>query len=71
MTILPWVWTYMYKNTDSEINKDATNSRGTCNGGPWYCDKSTFAETYAACVEQSIQQLNKTYYCDSSYESNM
>ena len=34
MTILPWVWTYMYKNTEGEIGKDATKSRGTCNGGP-------------------------------------
>ena len=57
MTILPWVWTYKYKNTDSESNKDATKSRRTCNGGPQYCDKSNLAETYTACVEQPIQQL--------------
>ena len=57
MTILPWVRTYLYKNTKGEIGKDATKSRGTYNGGPRYCDKSTLAETYAACVEQPIQQL--------------
>ena len=34
MVILPWVWTYMYKDTKGEINKDATKSQGTCNGGP-------------------------------------
>ena len=54
MVILPWVWTYMYKDTKGEINKDATKSRGTCNGGPRYCNKSSISETYAACVEQPI-----------------
>jgi len=57
MNILPWVWTYLYKDTDGEINKDATKSRGTCNGGPRFCDRSTLAETYAACVEQPIHRL--------------
>ena len=45
MSILPWVWTYLYRDTEGEVNKDATKSRGTCNGGPRYCDKSTIAET--------------------------
>ena len=57
MTILPLIWTYLYKNTEGEIGKDSTKSRGTCNGGPRYCDKSTLSETYAACVEQPIQRL--------------
>ena len=57
MSILPWVWTYLYKDTDGEEGKDATKSRGTCNGGPRYCDKSTIAETYATCVEHLIQRL--------------
>ena len=55
MTIIPWVWIYLYKNADGEINKDASKSRGTCNGEPRYCNKSTIAETYADCVEQPIQ----------------
>ena len=57
MAILPWVWTYMYKDTEGELNKDATKSRGTCNGGPRYCNKSSISETYVACVEQPIHQL--------------
>ena len=57
MQILPWFWTYLYKDTEGEINKDATKSRGTCNGGPRYCDKLTISETYAACVEQPIHRL--------------
>ena len=57
MVILPWVWTYMYKDTEGEINKDATKSRGTCNSGPRYCNKSSISETYAACVEQPIHWL--------------
>ena len=56
MVMLPWVWTYIYRETKGEINKDATKSQGTCNGGPRYCDKSTISETYTACVEQSIHQ---------------
>ena len=36
MSILPWVWTYLYKDTDGEDGKDATKSRGTCNGRPRY-----------------------------------
>ena len=47
----------MYENTDGEINKNGIKSRGAYNGGPWYCDKSILAETYATCVEQPIQQL--------------
>ena len=47
----------MYRETEGEINKDATKSQGTRNDGPWYCDKSTISETYAACVEQPIHRL--------------
>ena len=57
MVILPWVWTYMYRETKDKINKAVTKSQGTCNGGPRYCDKSFISETYAACVEQPIHQL--------------
>ena len=54
MVILPWVWTYLYKDTEGKLNKDTTKSRGTCNGGPRFCDKSSISETYASCVEQPI-----------------
>ena len=57
MVIHSWVWTYMYKDTKGKINKDATKSRGTCNGAPRYCDKSSISETYTSCVEQPIHQL--------------
>ena len=57
MSILQWVWTYLYRDTKGEVNKNATKSRGTCNGGPHYCDKSTIAETYAVCVKQLFQRL--------------
>ena len=67
MTILPWVWTYLYENTEGEIGKDSTKSRGTCNGGPRYCDKSTLTETYAACVEQPIQRLTYTFCCSNQF----
>ena len=57
MNILPWIWTYLYKDTEGEINKDATKYRGTCNSAPHFCDKLTLAETYAGCVEQPIHCL--------------
>ena len=45
ISILPWVWTDLYKDTEGEINKDTTKSRGTCNRGPQFFDKLTIAET--------------------------
>ena len=56
MSILPWVWTYMYK-TNPEEGKEATKARGTCNRGPRFCDPSTIGEIFAACVEQPMHQL--------------
>jgi hypothetical protein len=56
MTILPWVWSYVYKEcplTCDSIRK----SRGTCNGGPLYGAAITLAETYTACVEQPVHRL--------------
>ena len=55
MTILPWVWTYLYK--EGEGGKDLTKSRGTCNGSPRFFSPSSIGETYAACVEQPIHRL--------------
>ena len=57
MNILPCVWMYLYKDTEGEINKDATKSQCTYNGGPHFCDRLTLAETYAACIEQPIHYL--------------
>ena len=57
MNILPWGWTYLYKDTEGEINKDATKSRETCNCSPQFCNKSTLVETYAMCIEQHIHRL--------------
>ena len=56
MTILPWVWTYLYKEDPITAIKLA-KARGTCNGGPRYGKAVTLAETYAACVEQPIHCL--------------
>ena len=56
MTILPWVWTYLYKE-DPLTGLDIEKSRGTCNGGPRYGEAITLAETYAACVEQPVHRL--------------
>ena len=51
------MWTYLYKDTESKINKDVTKSRGTCNGGPQFCNRFTLIETYAVCVAQPIHHF--------------
>ena len=56
MTVLPWVWMYLYKE-DPITAKEIAKARGTCNGGPRYGKAVTLAETYAACVEQPIHRL--------------
>ena len=56
MTVLPWVWTYLYKE-DPVTALEMAKARGTCNGGPQYGAAVTLAETYAACVEQPIHRL--------------
>ena len=49
--VLPWVWTYMYKENPKTGIEEA-KARGTCNGGPRN-GIITIAKTYAACVEQT------------------
>ena len=56
MIVLPWVWTYLYKE-DPITAIDEAKARGTCNGGPPYGEAVTLAETYAACVEEPIHCL--------------
>ena len=56
MTVLPWVWTYLYKE-DPITAIEQAKAQGTCNGGPRYDEVVTLAETYAACVEQPIHCL--------------
>ena len=56
MTVLPWVWTYLYKE-DPITAIDQAKAQGTCNGGPRYSEAVTLAETNTACVEQPIQRL--------------
>ena len=56
MTVLPWVWTYLYKE-DPVTVLEMGKARGTCNGGPQYGVAVTLAETYTACVEQPIHCL--------------
>ena len=53
MTVLPWVWTYLYKEDPITIIELA-KAGGTCNSGPRYGEAVTLAETYVACVEQPI-----------------
>ena len=55
MPILPWVWTYLYK--EGEGGKDQTKARGTCNGSPRFFDANTLGETFAACLEQPTHRL--------------
>ena len=43
MTILPWVWKYLYKE-DPLTALDVAKSKGTCNGGPRYGQAITLAE---------------------------
>eukprot|EP00934_Nitzschia_sp_Nitz4_P000755 Nitzschia sp. Nitz4//scaffold72_size95085//6004//8247//NITZ4_004742-RA/size95085-processed-gene-0.2-mRNA-1//1//CDS//3329557321//755//frame0 len=54
--VLPWVWTYLYK-LDPVTLELKPKARGTCNGGKRYGKVITFAETYAACVEQAAHRL--------------
>ena len=56
MTILPWVWTYLYKE-DPLTGIDIEKSRSICNGGARYGEAITLAETYAVCVEQPVHRL--------------
>ena len=56
MTVLPWVWTCLYKE-DPITALEMAKARGTCNGGPQYGVAVTLAETYAACVEQPTHRL--------------
>ena len=54
VTVLPWVWTYLYK-VDPITLEDVEKSRGTYNGNTKRI--VTLAETYAACVEQPAHRL--------------
>lgn len=63
-TILPWVWAYSYKEsykvdpTCNEVKRIIEpKARGTCNGGQRYGQAVTMAETYAACLEQTVHRL--------------
>lgn len=55
-TVLPWVWTYLYK-TDPLTLEQVPKARGTCNGGKRYGKVVTMADTYAACVDQPAHRL--------------
>ena len=46
VTILPFVWTYLYK--EGTIPK----AQGTCNGGKRYGKAVTLAHTYASCIKE-------------------
>ena len=50
-TVLPFVWTYLYKDGTTE------KARGTCNGGKKYGKAVTLAHTYAACIEQPASRI--------------
>ena len=56
MTVLPWVWMYLYKE-DPITAVESAKTKGTCNVGPRYREAVTLAEMYAACVKQPICQL--------------
>ena len=51
ITILPFVWTYLYKDGNKQ------KARGTCNGGRRYGKAVTLAHTYASCIEQPAARL--------------
>ena len=55
-TVLPWVWSYIFK-LDPVTLESTAKSRGTCNGANTSNRTVTLAETYAACVEQPIHRL--------------
>ena len=50
-TLLPFVWTYLYKPNGDQ------KARATCNGGKRYGRAVTLAHTYASCVEQPAARL--------------
>ena len=56
MTVIPWVWTYLYKE-DPITSIESAKTRGTYNKGPQYGEAVTLAETHAACVKQPIHRL--------------
>ena len=55
ITILPWVWTYLYK--EGKGGKDQTKARGTCNGSPQFFNANNLGKTFAACLEQPTHRL--------------
>ena len=56
LTILPWVWTYLYK-LDPVTLENIAKARGTCNGGKRFGKIITLSETYAACLEQPAHRI--------------
>jgi hypothetical protein len=50
-TVLPFVWTYLFKDGIKP------KARGTCNGGKRYGKAVTLAHTYASCVEQPSARI--------------
>ena len=50
-TILPFVWTYLFKDGTTP------KAQGTCNDGKRYGLAITMAHTYASCVEQSASRM--------------
>ena len=56
MTVLPWVWIYLYKEDPITAIK-LEKAQGTCNGDFRYGKVVTLTETYALCVEQPIHRL--------------
>lgn len=52
-TVLPFMWTYLFKDGDPEKKK----ARGTCNGGKRFGRAITLAFTYASCVEQPAARI--------------
>jgi Reverse transcriptase (RNA-dependent DNA polymerase) len=66
LTVLPWVWTYLYKI--DPVNLDPTaKARGTCNGGKRYGKIITLSETYAACLEQPAHRIFWALTATSNY----
>jgi len=56
MTILRWVWTYLYK-LDPVHFTDNPKSRGTCDGSSRNGYPVTLEETYASCLEHTAHRL--------------
>lgn len=55
MVVLPWVWTYHYK--EGVGGKDQQKARGTANGSARFFTLNTLGETFAACVKQPMNRL--------------